>query len=660
MLVSERFEIDPKIYNSVPEKYPINFGFDGFGEIVYYRTYSRKEGVRGCQENWLDTVVRWVQGTMSVRKDWYKKIGIKWDENYWNHISHEMIIYGYQMKFLAGGRGMFAMGSDKVYEIGSMALNNCGATGIHNDSLPDDMGWAMDACMLGVGVGFRDYTTDEGLRACLKLPNSVSQMIDISDDREGWVASVVSLISSYYTGQSVDFRYHLIRAKGQPIKGMGGSPASGPGVLKDLHNRIRKFLNDFINGEVNSVRLCADIANAIGYCVVSGNVRRSAEILIGSPNDNTFLNLKNFEKYPERKPIGFMSNNTVVLETSDDFLQIPMISERIRINGEPGIANMLNIQKYGKYLQESPDPATMFNPCAEIPLEDKELCNLAAVYPTRCNNIQEFYKALELATIYATTVSLLQTQYESTNAVIGRNRRIGVSLSGLSGLMDKIGAARTIRQLRDGYKIVRSTAIRMNQEACVPVPIRVTTIQPEGTKSQLAGVEPGMHWLKYRRFIRRIIISKDQSINHLLQDAKIPFEECGTDDTAWVYEYPVKGDVRRVDEEISAWEQMSTLAMCQREWSDNMVSCTVSFDPETEGPQVEFMIGQFAPLVKTLSMMPRDVGIYEQMPYEYIDESEYIKRKKAIQTINWTQFEGDGFEERFCTTEVCETPSPTG
>ena len=34
------------------------------------------------------------------------------------------------------------------------------------------------------------------------------------------------------------------------------------------------------------------------------------------------------------------------------------------------------------------------------------------------------------------------------------------------------------------------------------------------------------------------------------------------------------------------WEQLSIAAFMQRNWADNQVSCTVTFDPEKEGPQI--------------------------------------------------------------------------
>lgn len=234
--------------------------------------------------------------------------------------------------------------------------------------------------------------------------------------------------------------------------------------------------------------------NAIGICVVAGNVRRSAEIALGSVNDKTFLELKDYTKNPERAEIGWVSNNTVVLEKTDDFEKLPMIAEHIRDNGEPGIMNLVNVQKYARYGEAFKDNASLANPCSEIPLESFELYNLSEVFPSRCVNEDNFYEALEFATFYASTVSLLPTHRPETNKIILRNRRIGVSISGIADMIDLYGKRELTRRLRKGYTLVRSVNQKLASEANIPVSLRVTTIKPSRTISQLVGCSAGMHF----------------------------------------------------------------------------------------------------------------------------------------------------------------------
>jgi ribonucleoside-diphosphate reductase alpha chain len=556
----------------------------------------------------------------------------------------------FRMEFLPPGRGLWAMGTEYVYQRGSMALNNCGA--VDTTDLSHAAEWTMDALMCGVGVGFN--TAWDG--NALKPDKSAPVTFVIPDSREGWVESVRLLIESYTKGGDwYLFDYSQIRPYGAPIKGFGGK-ASGPEPLKQLHGRLEKSLNDYCDGEYDTTRTTADIFNAIGACVVAGNVRRSAEIALGDPDDRTFLDLKNYKKNPERAEIGWMSNNTVILSKTEDFEKIPQIARRIKNNGEPGICNLINMQKYGRFGKEMPDKAWLSNPCSEIPLESFELCNLAEVFPTKCKSDEDFYQALKFATFYASTVSLLPSHRTETNAIVARNRRIGVSLSGVADYLEQIGAAQLTRRLREGYKVVREENEKLAKEAGIPVSIRVTTIKPSGTVSQLAGVSSGMHFPTFKYAIRRIRVGEDSPICKILIDAGIPYEKDLYSEHTLVFEFPIDQGKTRKATEVSAWEQFAFLAMLQREWSDNMVSCTVYFDKEKEGDQIAHMLAQFAPVIKSVSMLPHtEEGAYEQMPYEGISKEEYEKRLAALGDINWSDFSGsDGEDSRFCTTEECE------
>lgn len=369
------------------------------------------------------------------------------------------------------------MGTDYIYERGSAALYNCSFVEIRD--LAKDIPWLMDFLMVGSGVGFgvsdipQDVFTDFSNKETYTIP----------DDREGWVESVRLLISSYLIEGSTEweFDYSIIRPLGTPIRGFGGT-ASGAGPLKLLHQRIRSYFEDYSNGKINWTHLVANLANSVGVCIVAGNVRRSAEIALGSPTDDSFINLKNYEMYPNRNNIGWMSNNSCRLITRNDFLRLSNIAEIIRDNGEPGVYNAINVQKYGRYGDESygEDPAIGINPCGEIPLESYEVCNLSEVFPSRCSSRKEFLNAVADATFYSSTISLYPTHSPDTNAVVARNRRIGVSLSGIAEWIDTWGIARCTRWLKDGYHLVRETNKNVNEEAGIPPSIRVTTIKPSG------------------------------------------------------------------------------------------------------------------------------------------------------------------------------------
>jgi ribonucleoside-diphosphate reductase alpha chain len=208
--------------------------------------------------------------------------------------------------------------------------------------------------------------------------------------------------------------------------------------------------------------------------------------------------------------------------------------------------------------------------------------------------------------------------------------------------------------LREGYKIVRETNSMLAKQAGIPDSIRVTTIKPSGSVSQLAGVSSGMHFPTFKYAIRRMRVGNTSPICKVLQDAGVPNEPDQFSSGTTVFSFPIDQGATRPATSVSAWEQFAFLAMLQREWADNMVSCTVYFNKD-EADQVEYMLGQFAPVIKSVSMLPHsDGGSYPQMPYEGVTREKYTTLLDSLPPIDWSTFVGsDGVEEKFCSNDSC-------
>ncbi len=678
-----RFSLSPEYIDQFYEV-PYSMGYEesSFGEIVYFRTYSRlKEN--GNQENWHDTVLRVINGVFTIRRWWCETHHLPWNEEAAQERAWKMALSMLKMTWLPPGRGIWLMGSDYLYERGSMGLFNCGFVEVND--LAEDLSWLMDSLMCGVGSGFSTTTKPQVLQEPLHPETYI-----IPDTREGWVESVRLLLASYLQTNPEDthkwdFDCSEVRGAGLPIKGFGGT-ASGPEPLQLLHDRIRLNCSAYINKNIDWVHLVTNLANCVGEAVVAGNVRRSSEIALGNPRDTSFLELKNYEKHPERMAWGRMSNNTCVFKTRDDFFTIPEIVKYAKKNGEPGFYNLINAQRYARYgdLTYGEDTGIGLNPCGEIVLESRELCNLSEVFPSRCSTRKEFLQAIENATFYSSTVALYPTHSLETNKVLARNRRIGVSLSGIAQWIDQWTLTRCISWMKDGYHLVREKNKEFNTNAGVPPSIRVTTVKPSGSISQIAGVTSGMHFSLYRFSIRRMIVAADHPLVDILSEAGYnmepqidfvpPHELNGhhlfekyrdfargdmvpvRSEKSVVFEIPICNKNSRPQNEVSAWEQFALAATLQREWADNSVSATITFDPETEGHQLEQMIAQFLPVMKAFSVLPQlEEKVYPQMPYEKITEEEYNSRIALLKPINWSKFSGsDGFDEKYCTTDKCE------
>lgn len=681
-----KFELHPSAVEKLM-KIPYKFGFSesSFGEAVFYRTYSRTM-IDGSKESWPHTVIRFINGVMTIRKWWYKLSYFRWNEDEMQKLAYTMAESAVRMHWLPPGRGIQNMGTDYVYERGAMCLYNCAFAEVND--LVEDCAWIMDALLSGSGVGFG--ITGKEIKTYLPNKKKVTTYV-VADSKEGWTDGTKELIRSYVTPNSptIKFDYSKIRPKGTPVRGMGGT-ASGPDPLIELHNRIRTYCEEHISGQIDSTRLVADIVNAIGVCVVVGNIRRSAEIAIGSPENPTFLDLKNYNKYPERKAIGWMSNNSVRLSDKDHFMALPEISDRIINNGEPGLFNLINTQKYARFGTESHDKAIGLNPCGEIPLESHEVCNLAEVFPTRCKNKQEFMTAIESATFYSSTVALYPTHSQITNEIIARNRRIGVSLSGIAEWFETYRTNECVRWLRDGYTRVKEYNEFLASKAGVNPSVRLTTVKPSGTISNLVGVPSGMHYPVFNYAIRRMIISVDSPIYELLDSAgfyheplirSVTKDELSTSDklyhkyqnsenqpqtdsvsvesqSAHVFEFPICNGKIRSAIQVSAWEQFCNLAALQREWADNSVSCTIYFNMNGEAKQINHMLSQFAPVIKSVSMLPHsDKGVYPQMPYEGIDEEKFKELLSNLKPVEWRNLKSSIINvdtEKYCSNDTCQ------
>ena len=653
MIITERYQLPQEVKDKLKER-PVQWGFGPLSQAVYMRTYSRVQE-DGSQEQWGDTISRVVEGVMSIRKHQYIQVlNKRWDRARWDAIAEELAIAMFDMKMLPPGRGLWAMGTEYVFERGSHALNNCGSIEV-DGSLADAASWLMDSLMCGVGVGFT--TNAASLKA--RHPRGVPSLYEIPDTKEGWAESTRLIIDSYERGaRPVDCDYSAIRRAGAPISGFGGVSA-GAGPLRTLHKRLRSYLERFANKDIDQTRVIADVMNSIGACVVAGNVRRSAEIAVGAPGDDTFMNLKNYDLNPDRAEIGWMSNNSVALRDEDDFLMLPEIAERVQDNGEPGILNLKNVRKYGRIGEKMHDDATGVNPCGEIPLESAELCNLVEVFPTRCSN-GDFERVLELATFYASTVSLLPSHSEETNEVVSRNRRIGVSVSGVADWLDATSVSNVFGRLNRGYDVVRQTNRKLAKEAGVAESIRVTTVKPSGTVSLLAGVSSGMHFPVAGHVLRRVRIAQDSPVAELLAGAGVPHEPDQVSDNTEVYEFPLRyghGKTRSV-KQVSVFEQAQVVQMLSRCWADNAVSNTLTVQPE-ETKYVERVLAFSAPLVKSMSLLPDRGNVYPQMPVEHVTKEEFERRVNEIGEVDWSGLhdsDGDASSEAYCTTDACEIP----
>lgn len=634
------------------------FGFNGLGELVYMRTYSRIKD-DGKNEMWWETVRRVVEGTYNMQKQHIERYDLGWNAWQAQRSAQEMYDRIFNMKFLPPGRGLWSMGTALTEEKGLYAaLNNCAFVSTQNlkEDLSKPFTFLMDASMVGVGVGF-DTKGAESFVVRGPKEDRDTEIYQIPDTREGWVESVARLLDSYFLGvANVDFDYTQVRPAGEPIKGFGGV-SSGHEPLKEVHESVREVLDKNVGSPI-SVTTIVDIMNLIGKCVVAGNVRRTAEIVFGDPNSDEYINLKNYKKNPHREQYGWTSNNSIFAKLGMDYTKA---AERINDNGEPGFAWLENMQDYSRMRNGKDNKdhrVTGGNPCLEQSLESYELCCLVETFPNNHEDLDDYLKTLKYAYLYAKTVTLGKTHWSETNRVMLRNRRIGTSVSGVAQFITDRGLHQLKDWLEDGYDAIQEYDKMYSDWLAVPRSIKTTSVKPSGTVSLLAGATPGLHYPESRFYIRRIRLSVNSPLIKPLEKAGYKIEPAfGSEDSTVVVEVPVDvGEGVRTINDVSMWEQMSLAAFMQKYWADNQVSCTVTFDPETEGYQIASALNYFQYQMKGVSFLPKmEMGAYKQMPYEEITSEKYDEMVKELSYLSFRQVKGNEAEvEKFCNNDTCE------
>jgi hypothetical protein len=115
------------------------------------------------------------------------------------------------------------------------------------------------------------------------------------------------------------------------------------------------------------------------------------------------------------------------------------------------------------------------------------------------------------------------------------------------------------------------------------------------------------------------------------------------------------GEGIRTVNEVSIWEQVALAANMQRWWADNQVSCTVTFNPKTEGNQIANVLDYFQYQLKGISFLPKcEYGAFPQMPYEEISEGKYYQILNNIRPLEFsTKLKQDGEDEKYCDSKSC-------
>ena len=596
------------------------------GYITYKRTYARKLNPEDMSENaeteeFEQTVERVVEACRTQLK-----VGFTKEEE--KRLSHYML----ELKGTVAGRFLWQLGTNTVDRLGLASLQNCAFITVDNPIVP--FTWTMDMLALGAGVGYniQKINVDKlpAVREWFKAPTRVDHGgadFIIPDSREGWVRFLAKTLKAAFLSTrkekgSFTFSTQVVRGKGTPIKGFGGV-ASGPEDLCWGIGKISEILMKRSGKKIRPID-ALDIMNIIGHIIVAGNVRRSAQLALGDPDDIEFLLAKRWDlgNIPSWRA---MSNNSVICEDVRDLHEY--FWHGYEGKGEPyGLINIKLARKVGRLGEtQYPDPEVQgFNPCAEQSLASFETCCLAEVFLPNIKTKEEFLDVITLLYRVNKHSLMLNCHHPETDEIVHKNMRMGIGLTGV------LQANKTqLSWLDAGYKHLRDYDNRYSELKGFNRSIKLTTIKPSGTLSLLPGVTPGIHPGYAQYMFRRIRIAAEHPLVKVCREHGYPVEYAknfdGSEDRntliiTFPFSYP-KGT--KLAKDMTALDQLKAVKHMQEVWSDNSVSCTIYYKPE-ELPEIkDYLAKHYKNNYKSLSFLLHQDHGFAQAPYQEINKGSY-------------------------------------
>ena len=622
--------------------------------MTYKRTYARRldeNDINSPTEEFPDTVERVIKAC-----DKQLDCGFTAEEE------QRLRDYLLGLKGSVAGRFWWQLGTDTVDKLGLSSLQNCAFRTV--DKPVEPFTWAMDMLMLGSGVGYNIQRenvdklppVNADFKCPIRVVDSGADFI-VPDSREGWVALLGKTLKAAFLAhssgkQTFTYSTQLIRSKGAPIKGFGGT-ASGPEDLVWGIEQISKVLEKRAGKQLRPVD-CLDIMNIIGAVVVAGNVRRSAQIAIGDADDVEYLLAKRWDlgNIPSWRA---MSNNSVVCHDIGDLHDF--FWDGYEGKGEPyGLINLKLSRKIGRLGEtQYPDPKVQgYNPCAEQSLADGETCCLAEVFLPNIRSKEELLDVCTLLYRINKHSLALQCHQKVTEAIVHENMRMGIGITGVlqSTEEQKAWLSETYTQLRT-YDEWYSQKHGFNKS------IKLTTVKPSGTLSLLPGVTPGCHPAYARFMIRRIRISSNHALVQVCKDHGYHVEyqqnfDGSEDRSTVVVSFPFRHpDHAVLAKDMTAISQLETVKWLQEVWSDNSVSCTVYYRPE-ELPEIrKYLKKNYKNNHKSLSFLLHSEHGFKQAPLEEITEEQYNEMVASTRIISAIDEANIGLDDAECASGAC-------
>jgi len=655
--------------------------------FIFYRTYSRFLPEENRREKWYEVVARVVEYNCGLAPT-----SVEEAERLYDNI--------YNLKQFPSGRSLWVANTE-VSKKYPMSNYNCAFEIINNFEAYKQMFYLL---LIGAGVGIRILPED-----VLKLPKvrtnieiidnyykpipkherkemtelqfpvkTIARII-IGDSKEAWSEALDIFLKLHYDNfykniDTIVLCYDNIRPKGERLKTFGGY-ASGHESMQIMLNKISNIIKQSSNKiDKNYVKLkpidCLDIANVLGENVVSGGVRRTSEVGLFDEKDKEVIEAKNNlyslvnGKWTVNQNIIHrqMSNNSIFYEHKPTREQLHWQIQTMKNTGEPAFVNAEHSRKRRPNYQGS-------NPCLEILLDNKGMCNLTEIVPLKFvkNGVfdeESLYEAQRLSARMGYRMTCVDMELYEWDYVNKRDRLTGCSITGWQDFVNALNLSNEeeIIILKNLKEIAIKATDEIASELGFNKPVLHTTNKPSGTLSLLAGVSAGVHYPHSEYYIRRVRINAFDPLALLLKDLGYQWNpEVGQSKEnakTIVIDFPMKSPKGKTKFDVTAIEQLENYKKFMKYYADHNVSITVTVR-NSEWEEVEEWLWSNWDDVVAVSFLPLDDAVYKLMPFEEITEEQYNELVKVTPKFNpslLSKYEkGEEFEidSSDCSSGVC-------
>lgn len=615
---------------------------DELAKFVYIRTYSRWLPDKNRRETWKETCARAVNGNCSY---------LPTEDGEPEKLFDNMFYFRQRVS----GR-MLWMGGTEALDKTPLAAYNC--SGMVMDSLKafEELFYLL---MVGTGVGCRvlkediaklpHFHTDKEIYhvktpvpqgSTLEHTNAKrygnSLVITVGDSKEGWCEALGEYLNGMtdVTLHSISLDYSYIRPQGAPLKTFGGY-ASGFKSLKEMFDKLHKIITkESTDGKLRPLNV-SDMCNIIGQNVVAGGTRRTAELILFSPDDEEMLHAK--ENLDPEHYFRYMSNNSMYLEEKPSREQLTKIMKSIKETAEPGFINV-------QAAKERRADFAIVNPCAEIMLPNKAVCNLTNINVSKFIDergnvmIPQLKEACRLSARACYRLTEPELELKDWSEIHHRDRLIGCSITGwqdaVSGNLSKSDQEALLMLMKMWINEAANEYADENQS---PRPVLYTTVQPDGTGGLISNCSAGVHYNHSPYYYRRVRISTNsplyQAVKHL-KGWQID-NEVGQDDNGntKVITFPCKSKSLITKNNVTALEQLEQYKMMQRYYVDHNTSITVTVKDDEWDDVVDWLDKNWQYVVG-ISFLSLNQTYYPLMPYEECTKEQYIELKEKMEPLD--------------------------